>query len=189
MEFTREQADNLMKEWVQSESLRRHMYAVEAAMRGYAKKFGQDEELWGITGLLHDFDYEKFPAYDGKIKTGHPFEGVRHLESLEYPQEITEAILGHALYSGTPRVTQMAKTLFACDELSGFVVAVAKMKPDGLMSLTADSVKKKLKDKKFAEKVSREDIELGIQEMQVEKDEHINFVIESLRPASKLIGF
>jgi len=165
------------------------MYAVEAAMRGYAKKFRQDEELWGNTGLLHDFDYEQFPVYDSEAKIGHPFEGARHLESLGYPKEMTNAILGHALYSGTERVTQMAKTLFACDELSGFVVAVAKMKPDGLMSMTAESVKKKLKNKKFAEKVSREDIELGIQEMQVEKDEHINFVIESLRPASILIGF
>lgn len=189
MQFTREQANNLMCEWVNSESLRRHMYAVEAVMRAYAKKYGEDEDLWGIAGLLHDFDYERYPEVDETKKTGHPFEGVRHLEVLGYPKEITEAILGHALYSGVPRVSNMAKALFACDELCGFIVACAHMRPDKLETLEALSVNKKLKNKNFAAKVSREDIELGIQEMAVNKDEHINFVITALRPVSSALGF
>ena len=158
-------------------------------MRAYAQKYNEDLEMWGIAGLLHDFDYEKYPEVDAEKKTGHPFEGVRHLESLGYPKEITEAILGHALYSGVPRTSNMAKVLFACDELCGFIIACAYMKPDHLETLTAESVKKKMKDKKFAAKVSREDIELGIQEMQVDKDEHINFVIGALRTISKDLGW
>ena len=189
MNVNREQANNLMCEWVKSESLRRHMYSVEAAMRAYAKKFGEDEELWGAAGLLHDFDYEKFPTFDAAAKTGHPYEGVRHLESLGYPPEIIDAILGHALYSGVPKISNMAKALFACDELCGFIVAVARMKPDNLQSLEAASVKKKLKDKSFAAKVARQDIEQGILEMAVDKDEHINFVILALRPIAKDLGF
>lgn len=186
---TREEANKLMCEWVTSESLRRHMYAVEAAMRAYAKKYNGDVEMWGIAGLLHDYDYEKHPTYDADLKTGHPFEGVRNLEALNYPKEIINAILGHALYSGTPRVTDMEKCLFAVDELCGFVVAVGKMKPDGLQTLEAKSVKKKLKDKSFAAKVSREDIALGISELGTTDDEHITFVIEALRPVAKDLGF
>ncbi len=178
-----------MCDWVKSESLRKHMFCVEAAMRAYAKKFGEDEEEWAICGLLHDFDYEKYPEVNETARTGHPFEGVRHLQSLGYPESITTAILGHALYSGTPRVSNMAKALFACDELCGFVVACALMKPDRLQSLTAESVKKKLKDKKFAAKVSREDIQQGILELGISEDEHINFVIEALRGISKDLGF
>jgi len=178
-----------MREWVTSESLRKHMLCVEAAMRAYAKKYGEDQELWGIAGLLHDFDYEKFPNPDAAAKTGHPFEGVRHLQSLNYPDEIIQAILGHALYSGVPRVTNMAKTLFAVDELCGFIIACAYMKPNKLMDLEAPSVIKKMKDKSFAAKVSREDIELGIAEMAVDRVEHINFVIEALRGISKDLGF
>jgi putative nucleotidyltransferase with HDIG domain len=188
MNITRDQANTLLNEWVQSEALRRHMYAVEAAMRAYAKKFGEDEELWSITGLLHDFDYEKFPTPDAAAKTGHPFEGVRYLESHGYPKEMLDAILGHTLYSGVPRESIMAKALFACDELCGFVVAVARMRPDKLKDMEASSVKKKLKDKKFAEKVSREDIELGIQELGLEKDEHIHFVIQALQPVAGELG-
>ena len=157
-------------------------------MRAYAKKFGQDEDLWGITGLLHDFDYEKYPSPDAAAKTGHPFEGVKVLTGLGYPPEMLEAILGHALYSGVPRTTQMAKTLFAVDELCGFIVAVARMRPTKLEGMEASSVKKKLKDKSFAEKVSRQDIELGITEMAVEKDEHINFVIQALLPIAANLG-
>lgn len=189
MEINRQQAHQLLEQWVQAESLRRHMYAVEAAMRAYAAKYQEDPELWGIAGLLHDFDYEKYPVPNPAQKTGHPFEGVRELEKLGYPKEITEAILGHALYSGVPRLSKLAKTLFAVDELCGFVVAVARMKPDNLQSLEASSVKKKLKDKKFAEKVSRQDIDLGVQEMGIDKDEHINFVIVSLRPIARNLGF
>lgn len=189
MDITRDQAHQLLREWVQSESLRGHMLSVEAAMRAYAKKYGEDPQAWGIAGLLHDFDYEKYPEVDAVAKTGHPFEGVRLLQSLNYPPEIIEAILGHALYSGVPRTSNMAKCLFACDELCGFIVACAHMRPDKLETLTAESVKKKLKDKKFAAKVSREDIAQGLAEMNVSEDEHINFVIGALRPISKELGF
>lgn len=184
---TREEALSLMQEWVQSESLRKHMLCVEAAMRAYAKKFGENEELWAIAGLLHDFDYERFPEYDVANQTGHPFEGIKVLKEQGYPEEIIEAILGHALYSGVPRKTQMAKTLFAVDELCGFIVACAYMRPDKFQTLEASSVKKKLKDKKFAAKVSREDIDLGVTEMAIDKDEHINFVINSLKPIQSQI--
>src|SRR3989344_5017395 len=155
---TREEALKLMHEWVQSEALRRHMLCVEAAMRAYAGKYGGDEEMWGQAGLLHDFDYEKFPTYDVAAQSGHPFEGVRVLRELGYPPEITEAILGHALYSRVPRATQMAKFLFACDELCGFLTACAYLRPDRFASLAASSVNKKLKNKSFAAKVSRADI-------------------------------
>ena len=176
-----------MHEWVTSESLRKHMLSVEAAMRAYAEKYGEDSEIWGICGLLHDFDYERYPQFDAQEKTGHPFEGVKILEERGYSEEIIEAILGHALYSGVERKSQMAKCLFACDELCGFLVACAYMRPDKFSSLTVDSVKRKLKDKKFAAKVSREDIELGVSEMQIPKDEHIGFVIEALKPIQKEI--
>lgn len=178
---SREEANNLMCEWVLSESLRKHMWCVEAAMRAYAKKYGEDEEMWGIAGLLHDFDYEKYPTYDVTNKSGHPFEGVRHLQSLGYPDPVIKAILGHALYSGVPRESQMAKCLFACDELGGFLVACAYMRPDKFESLAYESVKKKLKDKKFAAKVSREDIALGITELGLSEKEHVNFVIGALQ--------
>jgi putative nucleotidyltransferase with HDIG domain len=189
MLVNRAEAYKLMCDWVTSESLRKHMLCVEAVMRAYARKFSEDEEMWGITGLLHDFDYEKYPEPNAEAKTGHPFEGVKYLQSQNYPEEIIQAILGHALYSGVPRISNMAKTLFAVDELCGFVVACAYMKPDKLESLDAVSVKKKLKDKKFAAKVSREDIALGIKEMNVIEDEHINFVILALRSISKELGF
>jgi putative nucleotidyltransferase with HDIG domain len=189
MNFTRDDANKLMSEWVSSQPLRNHMYAVEAAMRAYAGKYGGDVEMWGIAGLLHDFDYEKFPQPDAAAKTGHPFEGVRQLQLLGYPDEIIQAILGHALYSGVPRESQMAKCLFACDELCGFIVAVAKMKPDNLQTLKAESVKKKLKDKSFAAKVSRQDIALGLVEMGIAEEDHIDFVITALRPIAKQLGF
>lgn len=175
------EALNLMQSWVQSESLRKHMYCVEAAMRAYARKYNEDQELWGICGLLHDFDYEKYPTYDAASETGHPYEGIKILREQDYQPEIIEAILGHALYSGTPRISQMAKHLFACDELCGFLVACAYMRPDRFMSLDAGAVNKKLRDKKFAAKVSRADIDQGIAELGVDRDEHFNFVIESLK--------
>ena len=184
---TREEALNLMHEWVQSESLRKHMYCVEAAMRAYAQKYGEDPELWGLAGLLHDMDYEKFPTYDAAAQTGHPYEGLKVLKVQGYPEEVIEAILGHALYSGVPRTSQMAKCLFACDELCGFIVACAYMRPDKFQSLESKSVKKKLKDKSFAAKVSREDIELGISELGMEKDEHIQFIINALKPIQNQI--
>ncbi|MBU6447972.1 HDIG domain-containing protein [Patescibacteria group bacterium] len=184
MQPTRQQALDLAFEWVKSESLRKHLLAVEAAMRAYATKYGEDPEIWGITGLLHDFDYEKFPS-----EQQHPFEGVKKLRELEYPEEITQAILGHALYSGVPRASNMAKALFACDELCGFVVACAYVRPDKLQGLEAPSVIKKLKTKTFAEKVSRSDIDLGIKELGVDKSEHINFIIQALQGISRELGF
>lgn len=182
MNFIREQAYNLMSEWVKSESLRKHMLCVEAAMRAYALKYQGDVEEWGICGLLHDFDYEKFPMYNETERTGHPFEGVRHLQSLNYPDTIIQAILGHALYSGVARESQMAKCLFAVDELCGFLVACAYMRPDHFLTLEASSVNKKLKNKNFAAKVSRQDIEQGAAELGINKDEHIQFVIDALKP-------
>ncbi len=171
----------LMHEWVQSDSLRKHMYSVEAAMRAYAKKYNEDEEQWAMAGLLHDFDYEKYPHFNAEEQSGHPYEGIKVLRERGYDEEIIQAILGHALYSGVPRTSNMAKCLFACDELSGFLVACAYMRPDKFSSLEPASVNKKLKDKKFAAKVSREDIELGIAELGVDKNDHIAFVIEALK--------
>lgn len=189
MNINREQAFELLQDWVKSESLVRHMLCVESAMRAYAKKYGEDEDLWGVTGLLHDFDYEKYPNYDAAAKTGHPFEGVKILKEKNYPSQIIEAILGHALYSGVPRVSNMAKVLFAVDELSGFILACAYMRPDKLESLEAKSVIKKMKDKSFAAKVSRQDIQRGIEELGVDMGEHINFVILALRGISQQLGF
>ncbi len=183
----REEALNLMREWVNSESLRNHMLCVEAAMRAYANKYGEDPEAWGLAGLLHDMDYEKHPEVDVLNKTGHPFEAVRKLKRLNYPKEIIDAILGHALYSNVPRTSQMAKCLYACDELCGFLVACALMRTDGFETLTAQSVKKKLKDKKFAAKVSREDITQSIAELGISENEHIDFVIQSLKPLTKML--
>ncbi|MFA6513863.1 MAG: HDIG domain-containing metalloprotein [Patescibacteria group bacterium] len=179
--LNREEALNLMQSWVQSESLRKHMLCVEAAMAAYAKKYNENEEAWSICGLLHDFDYEKYPTYDVELKTGHPYEGVRILQEQGYELEIIEAILGHAEYSGVPRNSQMAKCLFACDELCGFLVACAYMRPDHFVSLNAAAVIKKLKDKKFAAKVSRDDIEQGVRELGIEKDVHFDFVISALK--------
>jgi putative nucleotidyltransferase with HDIG domain len=175
------EAFNLMHSWVQSESLRKHMLCVAAAMRAYARKYNENEELWDICGLLHDFDYEKYPVYDVALETGHPYEGIKVLKEQNYPAEIIEAILGHAQYSGVARNSQMAKCLFACDELCGFLVACAYMRPDRFMSLDAAGVNKKLKDKKFAAKVSREDIEQGVQELGTDRNTHFDFVIAALR--------
>lgn len=189
MILNRQEALNLMHSWVTSESLRKHMYCVEEVMRQYAIKFKQDQELWRITGLLHDFDYEKYPEFNETEQQGHPFEGVRELVKLGYPEELTNAILGHALYSGVKRESLLAKTLFASDEICGFVMACAYMRPYKLQSLEVNSVKKKLKNKNFAAKVSREDIALGIKEMEANEDEHIAFVIEALKGISKELGF
>ena len=179
----REEAHALLCEWVKNENLRKHMYCVEAALRAYAKKFGEDEDLWGITGLLHDFDYERFPT-----EQGHPFKGIKVLREQGYPDEMIQAILGHALYSGVARESQLAKTLFACDELCGFIVACALVHPEKLNGLTASSVNKKLKDKAFAAKVSRKDIEQGITEMGVDKNEHIDFVIKAIQDIASELG-
>jgi len=175
---------DLLNEYTKSESLLKHALGVEAAMRYYAKKHGEDEGTWGICGLVHDFDYEKFPTAEG-----HPYEGNKILKEHGYPEDIIEAVMGHADYTGVARSTLMAKTLFAVDELVGFIMAVAYVRPDNLNGLKPKSVKKKLKDKGFAAKVSRDDIEKGIEELGVDRDEHITTVIESLQAVSEDIGF
>jgi putative nucleotidyltransferase with HDIG domain len=182
MSHSREDALELMHEFIESESLRAHCYAVEAVMRAYAKKYGEDEEQWAICGLLHDFDYEKFPDK-------HPMHGSEILKEKGYDEEIIQAILGHAEYSGVARESQMAKTLFGVDELCGFIVACGKVRPEGLTGLKPKSVKKRLKTKAFAAKVNREEIAKGIEELGVDETEHIAFVIEALQGVSKELGF
>lgn len=174
----------LFHEWTETESLRRHAYAVEAAMAEYAERFDEDVERWRIAGLLHDMDYEKHPSLDE-----HPFVGVKVLEEGGYDEEIRTAILGHAPYSGVERKTPMAKTLFAVDELAGFITAVAHVRPTGLEGLTPRSVKKKLKDKRFAAAVSRDDIRQGADELGVELDAHIATVIAGMQQEAKRLGF
>lgn len=179
----REAAWNLMCEWTESESLRKHMLAVEAAMVAYARHFEEDEELWAATGLLHDMDYEKHPT-----PAEHPMVGVRELESRGYPEEILEAIKGHADYLDVPRTTPLAKTLYAVDELSGFITACALMRPERLEGLKAKSVRKKMKQKSFAAAVNREDIVRGAEELGVDLDEHIEFVAGALRERAAALG-
>ena len=168
----------------ESDSLRKHMLAVEAAMRAYARRFGEDEEKWSITGLLHDMDYEKHPTPDE-----HPMVGVRELESRGYPEDVIHAIKGHADYLDVPRDTLMSKTLYAVDELSGFIVACALMRPEGLENMKAKSVRKKMKQKSFAAAVNRDDIVRGAEELGVDLNEHIEFVAEALRDRSGELGF
>jgi putative nucleotidyltransferase with HDIG domain len=187
--LTRDQALSLMHEWTPSESLRKHMYAVELSMRAMAARHGADPEAWGAVGLLHDFDYERFPNADRAADREHPSEGVKHLASLGVPDEWQQAILGHAEYTGVARTTPMAKALFAVDELSGFLVACALVRPSkSLQDLEVSSVKKKLKDKGFAKGVSREDIAKGVEELGTTLDEHVAFVLEALRPHEKVLG-
>jgi putative nucleotidyltransferase with HDIG domain len=179
----REESWELLCEWTESNSLRKHMLAVEAAMRAYARKFGEDEEKWGITGLLHDMDYEKHPTPDE-----HPMVGVRELQSRGYPQDVIHAIKSHADYLDVPRDTLMSKTLYAVDELSGFIIACALVRPEGLEGLKAKSVRKKMKQKSFAAAVNREDIVRGTEELGVDLSEHIEFVALALRERSEALG-
>ena len=182
--INRESAWNLMCELTQSESLRKHMLAVEACMRAYARKFGEDEEKWAITGLLHDFDYEKYPT-----QQEHPFVGNKILEEKGYSQEIRRAILSHAEYSGVKRESRMEKTLFACDELAGFITATALVKPSkSLVEVEAKSVRKKMKDKAFARSVSRDDIINGAADMGVDLEEHIAFCIDAMKAVAPQLG-
>ena len=174
---------NLMHEYTQSEALRKHMYGVEAAMRAYARKYGEDEETWAIVGILHDFDYEKYPD-----APDHPTKGSEILKEKGYSDEIRTAILGHADYMNVPRESRLAKSLYACDELSGFIAAVAVIRPNKIMDLEVSSVKKKLKDKAFAKNVSREDIQKGAAELEVNLDEHIKFVIEAMKESAARLG-
>lgn len=174
----------LMHEYTHSESLRKHMLCVETALRAYAKKFNQDEELWGITGLLHDFDYEKYPN-----PPDHPLKGSEILKELGYPDEMRIAILGHASYTNVARESLLAKTLFVCDELCGFLVACSLVKPNKkIAGVEVSSVKKKLKDKGFARNVSREDILNGCSELGIDVDEHFQFVIQSMKDNAEQLG-
>ncbi len=187
--MTRDDALALMLEYTASEPLRRHMYAVEAAMRAMAERAGEDVEAWGLVGLLHDFDYERFPNPDHSATEEHPAEGVRILTSLGLPEASGRAILGHASYTGVPRDTPMARALFGVDELCGFLVACALVRPSrSLADLEVSSVRKKLKDKAFARGVSREDVIQGAAELGVPLEEHIAFVLGALRPHERLLG-
>jgi putative nucleotidyltransferase with HDIG domain len=186
---TRNDALALQHEYTRSDSLRKHMLAVEAAMRAYAEKFGEDPERWGLAGLIHDFDYERHPNAEHSPTEGHPAEGVRVLRARGWPEDILTAILGHATYSGVTRETRMAKTLFAVDELTGLVTATALVRPSkSVHEVDARSVRKKMKDKGFARGVSREDVLLGAQELGVDLDEHIQFVVGALRGAADALG-
>ena len=189
MPLTRQQALELMHEYTRSEALRRHMYAVEIAMRAMAERSGEDPERWGLVGLLHDFDYERFPNDAHSPVDEHPAEGVRILAARGLPDDMQRAILGHATYTGVPRETAMARALFAVDELCGFLVACALVRPSkSLADLEVSSVRKKLKDKGFARGVSREDVLRGAEEIGTPLEEHIGFVLEALRPHERAIG-
>ncbi len=187
--MNRTEALQLMHEYTPSEALRKHMYAVEAAMRAYAKKFGEDEETWAVVGLLHDFDYERWPNPSRSATEEHPSEGAKILASKGYPEPLRRAILAHASYTGVPRDTQLARTLYAVDELCGFLVACALVRPSrSLADLEVPSVKKKLKDKAFARNVNRDEIREGAEELGVPLEDHIQFVITALRPVERELG-
>jgi putative nucleotidyltransferase with HDIG domain len=182
--MNRASAWSLLTEYTQSENLHKHALAVEACMRAYARKLGGDEETWGITGLLHDFDYERWPSLQD-----HPFRGSEILEQQGWPVEIRRAILSHADYSGVPRLSAMEKALFACDELAGFLTATALVKPGkSLAEVDVKSVRRKMKDKAFARSVHREDIVKGAEELGVSLDEHIAFCIEAMKTVALALG-
>jgi putative nucleotidyltransferase with HDIG domain len=187
--LTRDEALALLHEHTKSDALRKHMYAVELAMRAMAERYGADPESWGVVGLLHDFDYERYPNPARAPDREHPTEGVRILAQRGLPEEAQQAILGHAAYTGVPRTSLLARALFAVDELSGFLVACALVRPSrSLADLEVKSVRKKLKDKAFARGVSREDVETGAAELGVPLDELIEFLLVALRPHERLLG-
>ena len=174
----------LLTEFTQSESLRKHGLAVEACMRAYSRKFGEDPEKWSIVGLIHDFDYEKYPSAEE-----HPYKGNEILKERGYPDEVRRAIMSHAEYTGVARVAQMEKALFACDELAGFITATALIKPNkSLAEVDAKSVRKRMKDKAFARSVSRDDIVNGAAALGVDLDEHISFCIEAMKSVAAELG-
>jgi putative nucleotidyltransferase with HDIG domain len=182
--MTREEAWCLLTEFTLSEGLRKHALAVEACVRAYARKFGEDEELWGLVGLIHDFDYEKYPSAED-----HPFKGSEILKVRGVSEEIRRAILSHANYSGVPRESKLEKTLFACDELAGFITASALVKPNkSLAECDAKSVRKKMKDKAFARSVSRDDILNGAVDLGVDLEEHIAFCIDAMKGIAPELG-
>ena len=182
--MTRSDAWNLLTEFTQSESLRKHALAVEACMRAYARKLNGDEEQWGIVGLIHDFDYEKYPTAEE-----HPFKGNEILKERGYPEDMRRAIMSHADYTGLSRESQMEKALFACDELAGFITVTALIKPNrSLAEVDAKSVRKRMKDKAFARSVSREDIINGAASLGVDLDEHISFCVEAMKSVAVELG-
>jgi len=182
--LSRDAAWALLTEWTTSESLRKHALAVEAAVRGYARKFGANEDEWGIVGLLHDFDYERYPTLDN-----HPFRGCEELQRRGYPEWVTRAILSHAQYSGVPRESPLEKSLFACDEMAGFVTAASLVRPSkSVLDLEASSVIKRMKDKAFAKGVSRDDLRQGAEELGLPLDEHVTNVITFLRERAEALG-
>lgn len=186
---SRQDAIAIVHEFTASDSLRKHMLAVEAAMRAYALKFGEEPDRWGLAGLLHDHDYERWPNPDHSPTEEHPAHGVRQLRERGYPEDILQAILGHATYTNTPRETRMAKALFAVDELTGLITATALVRPSkSLADVDARSVRKKMKDKAFARGINRDDILKGAEELGVDLDEHIQFVIEAMRGEAAALG-
>lgn len=188
-EISRNSALALVEEWTRSESLRKHMLAVEAAMRAYAARFGEDVEHWGLAGLIHDFDYERFPNNDQLADAEHPSEGVRHLRTLGWPEDICEAVLGHAHYTGVERVSLMAKTLFACDELTGLITASALVKPSrAVADVNIAGVRKKMKDKAFARGVNRDDVIQGADALGIPLDEHIGMVLSAMIAHADALG-
>jgi predicted hydrolase (HD superfamily) len=183
-EPTRDDAWTMVCEWISSDSLRKHVLGVEAAMRAYARDGGEDEELWGITGLVHDLDYERYPD----LETGHPRHALSELEARGYPAELIDAVAGHAEFLGVPRTTTLAKTLFAVDELSGFIAACALVRPTGIEGMTPKSVNKKLKTPSFAAGVDRDQVRRGAEELGVDFDQHVAFVIEAMAGRADQLG-
>jgi putative nucleotidyltransferase with HDIG domain len=183
-EPTRDEAWQLFCEWTESDSLRKHALGVEAAMRAYARKYGEDEELWAVAGIVHDLDYERHPDLD----TGHPRIALEELRKRGYPDDVVEAVAGHAEFLDVPRETQMAKTLFAVDELSGFVAACALVRPTGIEGMKPKSVRKKLKTPSFAAKVDRDQIQRAIDELGVDENEHIQLVIDAMAERADELG-
>jgi putative nucleotidyltransferase with HDIG domain len=181
---TRDDAWALVCEWIESDSLRKHVLGVEAAMRAYARQDGEDEEKWAITGLVHDLDYERYPDLD----TGHPRYALAELEERGYPQDVIDAVAGHADFMGVPRETRLAKTLYGVDELSGFVVACALVRPTGIEGMKPKSVRKKLKQPSFAAKVDRGQIQQAIEELDADETEHIQLVIDALAEKASELG-
>jgi putative nucleotidyltransferase with HDIG domain len=183
-EPSRDEAWELFCEWTESDSLRKHALGVEAAMRAYARRFGEDEERWAVTGIVHDLDYERYPDLD----TGHPRMALEELRRRGYPDDVVDAVAGHAEFLGVPRETRMAKTLYAVDELSGFIAACALVRPTGIEGLKPKSVRKKLKQPSFAAKVDRDQISRGIEELGVEESEHIQFVVDAMAERASELG-
>jgi putative nucleotidyltransferase with HDIG domain len=181
--MTRDEAWNLLCEYTQSENLRRHALAVEACMRYYARLFGEDEELWGVVGLLHDFDYERYPSLEE-----HPFRGMEILRARGAPEVIIRAVGAHANHTGIPRESLLERAIFACDEISGFVIAVALVKGRTLSAVTPESVRKRMKEKSFARGVNRDDLLQGAEELGIPFDEHVEHVVRALQGIADQLG-